>query len=191
MNHLHDRIIEISKKHGLSHLGSCLTAVDIIDHIYATKGKDEPFVLSAGHAGLALYVVLEKYHGKDAEALYLKHGTHPNRDELDGIYCSTGSLGQGITVALGMAMANRDRNVHCLISDGEAFEGTIWEVGNVIERYRVGNLKLYCNWNGWAAYHAVDHKFIDRLKQAIPVKVVRTWVEDYQLSGLSAHYVKA
>lgn len=190
MNHLHKRILEISKKHSLSHLGSCLTAVNIIDGIYHTKKDDEPFILSCGHAGLALYVVLEKYYGFDAEALYLKHGTHPNRDLADRIYCSTGSLGQGITVALGMAMADRSKNVYCLISDGEAFEGTIWEVGNVISRYNVSNLKLFCNWNGWAAYDYVGCNTMDKLKQVIPVQVIRTNVSDYNLSGLSAHYVK-
>lgn len=189
MSHLHDRIIEISKKHGLSHLGSCLTAVDIIDEIYYGKEDDEPFILSSGHAGLALYVVLEKYYGYDAEALYLKHGVHPNRDLGDKIYCSTGSLGQGITIALGMAMAT-DKNVHCLISDGEAYEGTIWEVGNVIDRYGIKNLKVYCNYNGWSAYHAVYPNFIKRLEAIIPVKVYETNVEDYNLEGISAHYVK-
>lgn len=191
MNSLHRRIKEISKKHKLSHLGSCLTAVDIIDRIYVNKHEGEPFVLSSGHAGLALYVVLEKHLGKDAEALYLKHGTHPNRDIEDGIYCSTGSLGWGLTIALGMAMSNKERNVHVLISDGEAFEGTTWETANVMHRYSVDNLKVHLNWNGWAAYHSVGRKFIERVIAIFPsIKIHNTTVEDYGLSGQSAHYVK-
>src|SRR5438874_161410 len=98
MNLLHDRIIEISKKYKLSHLGSCLTAIDIIEEIYNEKQEDEKFVLSSGHAGLALYVVLEKY-GFDAEIL-LKHcGIHPKRMYGYGIDCSTGSLGHGLPIA--------------------------------------------------------------------------------------------
>ena len=93
MNALTDRVIQLSKKLGLSHIGSCCTAVGIIDEIYSVKKEDEPFILSAGHAGLALYVILEKYYGFDAEKLYHKHGTHPNRSLGDKIYCSTGSLG--------------------------------------------------------------------------------------------------
>src|SRR2546427_251920 len=58
---LKKRIIEISYKNKLSHIGSCLTAVDIIDEIYAIKKPNEKFILSSGHAGLALYCVIEKY----------------------------------------------------------------------------------------------------------------------------------
>ena len=72
MNPLHDRIIEISKKHNLSHLGSCLTSVDIIDEIYSVKKPDEKFILSCGHAGLALYVVLEKYRNYDTERIIIR-----------------------------------------------------------------------------------------------------------------------
>ena len=66
---LKKRIFDISFRHKLSHLGSCLTAVDIIDEIYSIKKPDERFVLSSGHAGLALYVVLEKYNQGDATGL--------------------------------------------------------------------------------------------------------------------------
>lgn len=191
MNQLHKRIIEISKKHGLSHLGSCLTAVDIISDIYFTKKKKEPFVLSAGHSGLALYCVLEQFNGTNAEELYLKHGTHPNRDFQDGIYCSTGSLGQGLGIALGMAMADRKKNVYCLISDGESFEGIIYEVANVIKKYNVSNLKLYCNYNGWGAYDEIDNDHILQLMVLFPeMKIIKTNVEDYGLTGQSAHYCK-
>ena len=90
---LKKRILEIAYKHKLSHLGSYLSAVGIVDEIYKTKGADDIFILSSGHAALALYVCLEKYEGADAEELFLKHGGHPHRDEFNGIYCSTGSLG--------------------------------------------------------------------------------------------------
>lgn len=191
MSTLHERIISISKKHNLSHLGSCLTAVDIIDQIYQKRKLNEPFILSCGHAGLALYVVLEKYFGKDAEALYLKHGTHPNRDLEDGIYCSTGSLGWGLTIALGMAAADRKRKVYCLISDGEIFEGSIWETSNAMKRYNIDNLEIHLNWNGWSAYHAVNESMIQRVKGIFPDIIIhKTSVKDYGFDGLEAHYVK-
>jgi transketolase len=109
-------------------------------------------ILSCGHAGLALYVILEKYLGKDAEQLFLKHGVHPNKDVNDGIYCSTGSLGMGLSIALGRALVDRSRNVWCLISDGECAEGVVWESLNFAQRECIDNLKVYCNWNGYAAY---------------------------------------
>ena len=189
MSILHDRIIEISKKHKLSHLGSCLTAVGIIDEIYSVKKHDEKFILSCGHAGLALYVVLEKYRNYDAEQTLELCGIHPDNMKARIFACSTGSLGQGLPIALGMAMADRSKNVYCLISDGEASEGTIWEVVNVIRKYKVYNLKIYCNWNGWGAYDKTDNVIKLMLQVMIPdIKMIETSVTDYGFTGQEAHY---
>lgn len=185
-----NRITEISKKYHLSHLGSCYTALGIINEIYETKKPDEIFINSCGHSGLALYVILEKYYGFDAEKLYLKHGTHPHRDLENKIYCSTGSLGMGLGIAVGMALADRTKNIYCLISDGEAYEGVIWEAANVIRRYKVTNLKMYCNWNWYSAYSDIEPWMMSNLLKIMPdinIRVDR--VEKYGLTGLSAHYV--
>lgn len=192
MTVLHYRIMEISKKYGLAHLGSNLTSVGIIDEIYSVKKEDEPFVLSSGHAGLALYVILEKYYKYDAEKLYLLCGTHPHRFVQYGIDCSTGSLGHGLPIALGMALADRTKNVYCLISDGECFEGTIYETANVMEKYQVQNLRIYLNFNGFSAYDDVKNWLIDKVRFIFPsyIEVRETNVEDYGLEGLSAHYVR-
>lgn len=147
---LHFRILQISRAHKLGHLSSNLTAVGIIDEIYRTKRPEDVFVLSCGHAGLAQYVCLEAHEGKDADALYLKHRTHPSRDLADGIHVSSGSLGCGITVALGMAMANKRRNVYCLISDGESYEGSCIESLNLAAKFGLTNLKVYLNANGYS-----------------------------------------
>jgi len=189
---LQNRIKEISIKHGLSHVGSNLTAVDIINDIYYLKKEDEPFILSCGHSSLSMFCVLEQYYGLDAEKLYLKHGTHPNRDLNDKIEVSTGSLGMGLGIALGMALADRTKNVYCLISDGESFEGIIWEVANVVRKYEVTNLIIYCNWNGWSAYDKVDIEHIDILTKVFnrKIKVCKTDVKDYGFKGLEAHYNK-
>ena len=190
MNALHDRIIDISKRLKLSHLGSNLTSVGIIDKIYDTKKNTEPFILSMGHAALALYVVLENHEGGDAEQMYLAHGSHPERCDTCGIYCSTGSLGMGLPIALGMALADRDRDVYCLISDGEAYEGAIWETANMMRTYDVTNLKVYLNFNGWSAYGEVRQWMIDNITHVMPsITVIPTRVVDYGLSGLSAHYI--
>ena len=114
---LKKRIAEIAYKNKLGHLGSYFSSVGIIDEIYSKMNKDDIFILSSGHAALALYVCLEKYKGQDAEALFAKHGGHPHRDEECGIYCSTGSLGLGLCVALGRAVANPKRKVIVLIID--------------------------------------------------------------------------
>ena len=191
MVNLKKRILEIAYKHKLSHLGSYLSAVGIIDEIYKSKNKEDIFILSSGHVALALYVVLEKYEDKNAEELFLKHGGHPHRDEDNGIYCSTGSLGLGITVAVGRALANKNRKVHVLISDGESAEGSVWEALRFIQESNLTNIEVYVNVNGYAAYDKVDIKYlVDRLKVFLPsINIRYTNVNQYPfLRGLNAHY---
>src|ERR1700727_736274 len=139
------RLMDISFRHKLSHLGSCMTALPIIQTIYALKEPDDIFILSSGHAGLALYVVLESYLGVNAEKLLEKHGVHPNRDVKNGIICSSGSLGSGLPIAIGHALADDTRTVHCLISDGECAEGSIWESLQFIGETGLSNIKVYVN----------------------------------------------
>lgn len=188
---LKKRIAEIAFKHKLGHLGSYFSSVDIIDEIYSRMREKDIFILSSGHAALALYVCLEKYKGKNAEELFLKHGGHPHRDEEDEIYCSTGSLGLGLCVALGRAVANPDRTVFVLISDGEAAEGSIWEALKTIKEEGIDNIEVYVNINGYAAYKTVNSTDLSfRLKAFLPnIKVRYTTVEQYSfLKGLNAHY---
>jgi len=188
---LKERILEIAYKHKLGHLGSYLSSVDILDEIYKNKDPNDIFILSSGHASLALYVVLEKYEGRNAEELFLKHGGHPHRDEKNGIYCSTGSLGLGITVAVGRALANANRKVYVLISDGEAAEGSVWEALRFIKENNLSNIEIYANVNGYTAYDKIDIKYlVDRLKIFLPTINIRyTNVNQYPfLKGLNAHY---
>jgi transketolase len=191
MNELEKRIIEISFNEKIGHLSSNLNAVNIIDEIYSTKSADEVFILSSGHAALALYVVLEKYEGRDAVALFHKHGVHPHRNLDDGIFCSTGSLGMGLTVAVGYALANRNKNVYCLISDGEAGEGSIWESLRFIYESKLDNLKVYANVNGMIAYDLIDREYINnRLKAFLPSIMIRN-TEPPKLNnatGVLTHY---
>jgi transketolase len=185
------RVLEIGFKNNLSHLGSYFSALNIIDKIYAQMSEDDIFILSSGHAAVALYAVIEKYHNISAEELFKKHGGHPHRDEENKIYCSTGSLGLGLTVAVGRALADRSRDVYCLISDGECAEGSIWESLRFIQENNIKNIKVYVNINGYAAYDAVDEKYLsDRLKVFYPdINLEYTTVNHFSfLKGLNAHY---
>ena len=188
---LKKRILDIAYKNKLSHLGSYLSAVDIIDKIYKKKNKEDIFILSSGHAALALYVVIEKYEGKDAEELFNKYGGHPHLAEKDGIYCSTGSLGTGITIAVGRALGKPSRKVYVLISDGECAEGSVWESLRFIKEHSVDNIEIHVNINGYAAYDKVDTKYlVDRLEAFLPrINIRYTSVNQYPfLKGLNAHY---
>lgn len=188
---LYNRILDIAYENKLSHLGSYLSSVGIIDQVYSIMDKDDIFILSSGHCALALYVVLEKYKGIDAEYLFKRHGGHPHRAEEDSLHCSTGSLGMGITAAVGRAIAKPDRMVHCLISDGECAEGSIWESLRFIHENNIKNIRIYVNANGYAAYDTVDVSYLaDRLKAFLPgIFIIGTDTNVFPfLRGLNAHY---
>jgi transketolase len=191
MVNLKKRILEIANKYKLSHLGSYFSALEIIDSIYAKMKPDDIFILSSGHAALALYVCIEKYKGKDAEELFLKHGGHPHHDEENFIHCSTGSLGLGITIAIGRAIANPNRKVYVLLSDGECAEGSVWEALKTIYEEKISNVEVHVNINGYAAYKTVDVDYLSvRLKTFLPdINLHYTTVEHFSfLNGLNAHY---
>ena len=190
MKKLYRRLLDICYENKLHHLGSYFSCLHIIDEIYKNKKDDDIFILSSGHSVVALYVVLEKYYGLDAVELHKKYGDHPKRNEVDKLHCSTGSLGIGITVAVGRALANPNRNVYCLLSDGECAEGSVWESLRFAFENKLSNLKIYVNANGWAAYDPVDLDYLEkRIKAFHPdVNFVRTTVEHFGLKGLHAHY---
>lgn len=183
LNGLKRKIIDISYQNKLSHIGSNLSAVGIIDEIYSIKKPDEKFALSCGHMNLALQVVL-KERGLIEE---ISLETHPDITQK-GVDCSTGSLGHGLPIAVGMALADRSKNVYCLISDGECAEGSIWEAVRIAGEQKLDNLKIYVNANGFSAYKETNVAQIKKLFKAleVPVKIVKTSVAP--LKGILAHY---
>ena len=160
------RIYDLSYKYQLGHLSSCLTALPIIKDIYERKASKDIFTLSEGHAGLAWYVVLERYGFAHAESLLLKHGTHPSTDPSHGILFSSGSLGHGLPIAVGLALARQEIRVHCLVSDGEAAEGSIYEALNIIREQNICNIHIYVNANGYGAYKRTEPKILQEVMTA-------------------------
>lgn len=169
---LRRRILEISYKASHSHLGSCLSACDLIDAVYKHKRKDEIFILSNGHAGLGLYAVLEKY-GLIKKGIGETLNVHPDRNLKLNIHVSTGSLGQGLPIALGLALADRSRNVYCMISDGECAEGSIWESFRLLCDLGLKNLRVIVNANGWGAYDPIPLKKLAKRIRAFGLNVVQ------------------
>lgn len=180
------RIIEISYPRKLSHLGSALTAVDIIKEIYDKKKPREKFILSAGHAHIAHAVVMEQLGLiKDAGDNIDKFGIHCERE--GGCDVSTGSLGMGLSIACGMALADRSKNVYCLISDGECAEGSIWEALTIAEDQTLNNLRVFINFNGYGAYRETKARDINTLP--FHYLVAKTNFNDFPfLKGQDAHY---
>lgn len=142
------------------HPGGSLSCADILTVLYfnqmninpndpKSKARDR-FVLSKGHASPALYSTLAERGYFDKEELTTFRGIdsilqgHPDMKHIPGIDMSTGSLGQGLSCANGMAMAsklNKDGNrVYCLVGDGEIEEGQIWEATMSASHYKLDNL---------------------------------------------------
>ncbi|MEK9207507.1 MAG: thiamine pyrophosphate-dependent enzyme [Patescibacteria group bacterium] len=186
-----ERLLQISYDKRLSHIGSCITSLPIIEMVYRIKRPGDKFLLGEGHAGLALYCVLESLGLGNAEEMLEKQGIHPTRLESQGLIdASTGSLGQGLPIAVGMALADRNRNVYVLESDGSMAEGSNWEALRIAEEQKLENLVILVNANGWSGLGATD---IDKLERRLKdfdldITVWRTDPIYPFLQGLVGHY---
>lgn len=135
------RILEMSQKVSALHIGGAFSCLEILDTIYfGLMRRDGPepdtFILSKGHGSLAQYVILEELgvlSRDDLDVYCTSHGrlgTHPDYG-VPGIEASTGSLGHGLGLALGMAVADKTfksgRRIYVVMSDGELQEGSVWE----------------------------------------------------------------
>lgn len=153
---------------GSGHPGGSLSAADIVTALYfkemnidpenpKMEGRDK-FILSKGHAGPVQYAALAErgYYPVEDMMSLRKIGSnfqgHPNMHKVPGIEMSTGSLGQGISASVGMALANKmDKNpgrIYTLLGDGEIQEGIVWEAAMSAAHYGLDNLCAILDWNG-------------------------------------------
>ncbi len=160
-------ILKMTTAAGSGHPGGSMSATDIMVCLYFNVMRHDPgkpdwpdrdrFVLSKGHAAPALYAVLAEcgYFSKKLLPSLRKLGSplqgHPDMKRLPGIEMSTGSLGQGISTALGMAMGcrldGRTNHVYCMIGDGESQEGQVWEAAMAASHNRLDNLTVVLDEN--------------------------------------------
>ena len=165
---LRKKIIEISYKTKAHHIGSELSCIDILVALYFSvmninastppdKNRDF-FILSKGHAALALYVTLmkkgffsEDYLKKEFLSDGGKLGGHPDMNQKLGIEISSGSLGHGLSVGAGIALANKkDGNqgkAFVLLGDGECNEGMVWEAILFASHQKLDNLMAIIDYN--------------------------------------------
>jgi transketolase len=161
------RVLELAHSVNKGHIGSALSVVDIVTVAACmTRGfgsseeSRDRFVLSKGHAAMALYACLEELGciSETALSTYCNdntlYATHPLA-QSEGIDFSTGSLGQGITFAVGAALAGEiigdDRRVFCILSDSELDEGSTWEAALFAAHRRLANLIVLLDSNGQQA----------------------------------------
>jgi transketolase len=186
-----NELLHLSFKKKLSHIGSCLTCFPILENIYKNKKQNDIVVLSCGHAGVAQYVLIEKESNGliKAENLLDTMGIHPTRDVTKGIHVSTGALGSGVLISVGLAIANKNRNVYCVLSDGECAEGYVWEALAFVKKQNIKNLIIHVNINGFSAYDSVDRIYLEnRLKIFYPEIIVHQTKNPSYLNDLNAHY---
>jgi transketolase len=162
-------VLDQSMRAHVGHIGSALSIADMVGALYGgilnvehpDHADRDRFVLSKGHAALALYAALhlrgwltaaqlDTYCGDDSLL-----GVHPERS-LCGVDFSTGSLGQGLSVAAGSALAARmqgsNRRVFALLSDAECNEGSVWEAAMFAAHHKLSNLVVMVDLNGQQAF---------------------------------------
>lgn len=170
-------ILEMISSGKVGHFGGSMSIADIMTALYFycmrfnPKDLSDPerdrLILSKGHAALAQYACLAELGYFDRDELRkvktlegILQG-HPDNKSTPGIEASTGSLGQGLSIALGMALALRLDNkmwrIYAICGDGELAEGQIWEAAMAASAYRVSNLTAIVDWNGVQATDATSN----------------------------------
>jgi transketolase len=170
-------IVRIAHETDAMHIGSCLSCLDIVISLYYSflqidpqkpdeKSRDR-FILSKGHASLSLYTVLAEkgFFPKKELSSFNKNGSrlteHPVKGNLPGIEISSGSLGHGLGIGLGIAKASiiTKHGYRCIVlmSDGECNEGSVWEAFLLAPKHVGGILITIIDANGWQATDRTDH----------------------------------
>jgi transketolase len=165
---LRKEILKMLTEAQSGHTGGSLSAADIVTALYFYKMRHNPkdpkwrerdrFILSKGHAAPVLYsaLALSGYFRKSLMTTLRKLGSplqgHPCSKTLPGVEISTGSLGQGLSIANGIAAGLKldglDSRVYCLLGDGEIQEGQVWEAAMTSAHYRLDNLCAFIDNNG-------------------------------------------
>jgi len=167
MKKLRRTIIRMATKAGEGHIPSALSILDIIwvlyDRIMRTNpnfpkdGDRDRFILSKGHGSLALYSVLAEkgFFPVDELSTFAKYdsrlGGHPDCNKVPGVEASTGSLGHGfplgVGMALGMRLSKNKRHVYVLVGDAECNEGSIWEAALLAAHHKLSNITCIIDYN--------------------------------------------
>lgn len=172
------RILDLSQKLGALHVAPAFSCLEIVDTLYYEVMRRKPefptkfldtFILSKGHGALAQYTVLEGLGIlRESELDNIcqpsgRLGSHPDYG-IPGIEASTGSLGHGLPIALGMALADKlfkaDRTVYVLMSDAEMQEGSVWEAMLLAPALNLNNLTVIIDLN--------DFQVLDRISKINP-----------------------
>lgn len=163
------RMVEVDRR---GHIGSALSLIEILRVLYDSFLKFDPknpklinrdrFILSKGHGCLALYSILadKGFFPKDEFDSFCKStsflGGHPERNKAEGVEASTGALGHGMPMGVGMALAARIRKqnyrVVVVMGDGEINEGSVWEAALSASKHKLSNFTIFIDHNKLQSY---------------------------------------
>jgi len=180
---IRQQVLDYHYKTQISHVGSSLSCVEILVALYYdVLTQKDTFILSKGHASSTLYVILHDKGSLPSDELYTLE-EHPSLNKQFGIETSTGSLGHGLSIGLGMALAERDQTCHVLLSDGECDEGQVWEAAHLASQLEAVNLKAVVDCNGWQAFKRSDYSSLAEKFQAFGWEA--HWCNGHNLQELS------
>lgn len=192
LQNLQLRLLDQCFKFNKHHLSSAFSTLPILKEIFDEKRSGDKVILSNGHAAAALFICLETYSNQDSNKLFEVMGDHPKRNSNLGVDCSTGSLGMGITVAVGMALASPEKNIYCVISDGECAEGSVWEAIRFAASRNLLNLRIFVNINNYIAYDQINGSKLSEDLLAVHADICPrfTSVFPFEDLGVSGHYIQ-
>jgi transketolase len=221
---LRRQILLAAHSAGEGHIPSAYSVLDLLWVLYDRVMKVDPawpndptldrFILSKGHASLGLYAVLAEKGFFPSSSLETfcayqgRFGGHPDCNKVPGVEASTGSLGHGFPMAVGVALGSRvrrlDNRIFCLIGDGECNEGTVWEAALLAAHHKLGNLCCIVDYNhstdralqigdvvakfrsfGWEALaisghdHEQIHRALTNRHPTLPVAVVAETIKGH------------
>ncbi len=150
-------ILVDSFKAGACHIGSALSCIEIVKAAYDRKEATEIFLFGKATGAAALYEVLASngHFPKDQVAEYLKNYPLPST-EVPGVLHSFGSVGHALPIAVGLAYAQPEKHIICLVSDGDLQEGTAYESALFARQHKISNLEIWVDDNGLVACGATS-----------------------------------
>lgn len=169
--------LKMANSGGGSHIGSCLSIADILAVLYGKTmifdsrnsrwEQRDRFILSKGHAGAAVYAVLAEtgFFSLKKLSTHYKDGSdlsgHVSHKNVPGVEVSTGSLGHGLSIGVGIAkaakLANSSYSVYVLLSDGECDEGSVWEAAMFSSHHKLSNLYAIVDYNKLQSLDTIEN----------------------------------
>ncbi len=205
--------LDMTSRGGTAHIGSIFSMADIVGVLYADVLRHDPknptwperdrLILSKGHAGAGIYAALAEcgYFPIEELETHCQNGSrlsgHVSHKGVPGVEASTGSLGQGLPMAMGMAMAakmdHKDHRVYCIIGDGECDEGAVWETALIANQFKLDNFIVTIDFNKIQSITSVEETIklepLDEKWRSFGWHVIR--IDGHDHAALHAAYDEA